>query len=297
MATRAKLEQALLRFQQLEPVLACPICRTMLRTQPPTSLLCQRHHSFDLAKNGMVHLVAGPTKTQPYEKRLFEQRHRLSQSGLFRPLLIEVAAQLGRHWSGHSNKILLDAGCGSGFALHYVREQLGLVQERPYGLGVDLAKAGVHLAAKTYDCLSWAVADLANLPLQAGTCQGILNVLSPSNYSEFRRVLAPEGVVIKVLPTKAYLQEIREISSPGEELKQYSNDAVLDRFRQEMHLLRQTTVRYLWPIKHEEIRAFLEMSPLTWNLPLDSLEAVLASGRETVTMEFMVLVGARRQAN
>lgn len=39
----------------------------------------------------------------------------------------------------------------------------------------------------------------------------ILNILSPSNYKEFKRLLVQDGLVIKVVPRPDYLKELREV--------------------------------------------------------------------------------------
>src|SRR5699024_11433583 len=55
----------------------------------------------------------------------------------------------------------------------------------------------------------WLVGDLANTPIGDGSCQVILNIFSPANYMEFKRVLAPNGLVEKVVPRANYLKELR----------------------------------------------------------------------------------------
>ena len=50
---------------------------------------------------------------------------------------------------------------------------------------------------------------LSNLTFENGKFDIIIDILSPSNYSEFTRVLNKGGVVIKVIPDEHYLKEIR----------------------------------------------------------------------------------------
>src|SRR5690606_40580058 len=57
----------------------------------------------------------------------------------------------------------------------------------------------------------WIVADLANLPIATTSIDYILNILSPSNYAEFDRLLKKEGKLIKVIPNSDYLKELRGI--------------------------------------------------------------------------------------
>lgn len=61
-----------------------------------------------------------------------------------------------------------------------------------------------------------AVADLARMPLLKGSAGGILNFLSPANYGEFARVLAPGGLVVKVVPGPDHLMELRRAAGLAE---------------------------------------------------------------------------------
>ena len=38
-----------------------------------------------------------------------------------------------------------------------------------------------------------------------------LDIFSPANYGEFRRVLSKDGILIKVVPTENHLKEIRQM--------------------------------------------------------------------------------------
>ncbi|MBA5735303.1 rRNA (guanine-N1)-methyltransferase, partial [Escherichia coli] len=72
---------------------------------------------------------------------------------------------------------------------------------------------------------SWTVADLANCPNQAETADVILNILSPSNYVEFKRLLKKDGFLLKVVPEANYLRELREFIYVDEK-SSYSNESV-----------------------------------------------------------------------
>jgi len=49
------------------------------------------------------------------------------------------------------------------------------------------------MAYKNYQNPIWLVGDLANILLTSQSCHVILNILSPANYMEFKRVLASEN--------------------------------------------------------------------------------------------------------
>ena len=57
---------------------------------------------------------------------------------------------------------------------------------------------------------AWFVADLKRLPVRSAAADVVLNVFSPADYAEFRRVLAPDGELLKVVPGPDYLREVRD---------------------------------------------------------------------------------------
>ena len=57
-------------------------------------------------------------------------------------------------------------------------------------IGFDISKDAIQLAASHYfDDAFWCVADLAHSPFAGEQFDAILNILSPSHYEEFGRLL------------------------------------------------------------------------------------------------------------
>ena len=94
------------------------------------------------------------------------------------------------------------------------------------GVGIDLSKEGIRVAAKEHRDIIWCVADLTKLPLQNQQFDLVLNILSPANYGEFKRVLKEHGILVKLLPTADYLIELRELLFKGTDKELYENDSV-----------------------------------------------------------------------
>ena len=57
--------------------------------------------------------------------------------------------------------------------------------------------------------VKWFGTDLSKIPLKDGSMDCILDIFSPAHYKEFQRLLSPNGYVVKVIPTKNHLREIR----------------------------------------------------------------------------------------
>ena len=76
----------------------------------------------------------------------------------------------------------------------------------------DISKDSVQIAAKSEPnwAVNWFVGDLASLPIKDASMDILLDIFSPANYGEFRRVLFKDGILIKVIPTKNHLKEIRQ---------------------------------------------------------------------------------------
>ena len=116
--------------------------------------------------------------------------------------------------------MILDLGCGEGSHLQNVIDDSNV--SGMIGVGVDISKEGIAMAAKTYDTAAWFVSDLADLPFVPQSFQVCLNILSPINYQECKKVLTEDGIVIKVVPGPDYLKELREVL--------YANQDKMDAF-------------------------------------------------------------------
>ena len=98
---------------------------------------------------------------------------------------------------------------------------------------MDIAKEGI-LAASNHHAQKalWIVADLAQLPFRDESCGALINMLTPSNYKEFNRVLASGGKLIKIIPGSHYLIELRQqLYKSNEEKQHYSNEDIVERFK------------------------------------------------------------------
>src|SRR5699024_10380001 len=123
--------------------------------------------------------------------------------------------------------VTLDVGCGEGSHLNKLAE-MGLNGRK---IGFDISKEGIQLAASHYRSAFWCVADLSHPPFAFQQYDTILNIFSPSNYKEFKRLLAEKGQVLKVVPEEHYLIELRQHFYKGQEEKEvYSNKEVVDHF-------------------------------------------------------------------
>src|SRR5699024_12158224 len=112
---------------------------------------------------------------------------------------------------------------------------------------------------------NWLVYDLTNTPI--GYCSGqvILNLFSPANYMEFKRVLAPNGLVVKVVPRANYLKEFREVFIPETSNGMYSNDETVSLFKKHFHSVSHYQLCYSKTLNQEDLIHLADIPPLSCN--------------------------------
>ena len=239
---------------------ACPICQENL-TLVESSLKCSNHHSFDLSKFGYVNLAPQVKASKDYDKENFQNRQLVLENGFYDHILNALSECLSP--LAHPVNIL-DIGCGEGY---YSRS----LQERHPDhsfYAFDLSKESIQLAAKSDQewKVKWFVGDLAHLPLLDQSMDLLLDIFSPANYQEFKRVLAPDGRLIKVIPTATHLQEIRQKVKDHLDQVDYSNEQIIQHFSD--HFTIENTIHCqerfeLTPALRE---ALLSMTPLLFHV-------------------------------
>ena len=251
----SKREASIHYLQQHMDIFICPICKESIQINDTGKMFCTTNHSFDVAKQGYVNLMTKPVASM-YSKELFESRQQIITSGLYDEVQQAIAQLL------EGKQIILDTGCGEGTHLERICEQL----PDSIGVGIDLSKEGILTAAKQYGNKIWCVGDLANSPFQAGSFTTILNFLSPANYDEFKRLLAPGGKVIKVVPQSNYLQQIRVQAFADSEKETYSNEQTVKRFKESFSEVKVIRITYTKPIEKMLVPKLLEMTPMGWHI-------------------------------
>lgn len=260
------------KLSTLLPAMHCPRCGSALAVQNG-SLICTSRHCYDLSRRGYVNLAPGHDQSaEKYDAELFESRSRVFEGGFYTPILNALAAFL----SPRANQpfLALDIGCGEGY---YTRE---LAKRFPAGafVGLDLSRDAITAAARASSPAHWLVADLKQLPFRDHTADVLLDVLTPADYAAFRRVLRPGGELIKVVPGADYLKEVR--AAVADRLRSgetYDNTRVLSHLRENATVVEERVIHETRPLTPEESRAFLHMTPMTFSVPTEALDALTLS--------------------
>ena len=261
---------------------ACPICQENL-TLVETSLKCCNGHSFDLAKFGYVNLTPQIKQSANYDKENFQNRQQILEAGFYQAILEAISDLLS---NSKNAKTILDIGCGEGF---YSRK----LQESNPGktfYAFDISKDSVQIAAKSEPnwAVNWFVGNLARLPIKDASMDILLDIFSPANYGEFRRVLSKDGILIKVIPTENHLKEIRQKIEDQLTKKDYSNQDIKDHFQNNFTILSSKTASLTKPITAEQLQALLSMTPLLFHVDQSKIDW---SQLTEITIEAEILVG------
>lgn len=199
--------------------LACPLDGSALQKNG-NSWQCSAGHSFDIARQGYVHLLPVQNKRSKDpgdNKEMVAARHRFLCAGFYQPIAEALSQAVFPDGFRESAISCLDAGCGDGYYMRHLADNppentnLALI-------GLDISRWAVLSAAKQDKKPAWVVGSNANLPMLPGTLDRILCLFGFPVYPEFARVLKSGGEVVQVDAGPSHLKELREIIYP--ELKE-----------------------------------------------------------------------------
>jgi len=275
-------------LQDIEPYLACPHCAQAL-TLDGRTLRCPGGHSFDIAKQGYVSLLAGDAHTGTGDTAaMVAARSDFLAAGHYRPIadaLADAAAATA------PEGLVADLGAGTG---HYLAHVLDALPARP-GAALDISKYALRRAAKAHPRIGAVVCDAWRpLPLRDASAGLVLNVFAPRNGPEIRRVLRPGGTLLLVSPTSRHLREL--VTALGllsvDEEKQRRIDEKLG-----PHLTPagQQEVEFTLRLSAADVRTVVGMGPSAWHTDRERLAARLAGLPDPVEVTASVTVAAYRR--
>lgn len=265
-------------------LLRCPLCAGPLE-QAGQACRCPAGHSFDIAREGYVHLLPPNQKHSilPGDDRgmVLARRNFLSKK-YYINLLNTICSQI-LAVSGEAPAIL-DAGCGEGWYTAGVYAALRAAGKRPQMAGTDISKFALRTAGRRAREIEFAVASSYRLPLADGSVDVLMDCFSPLALEEFRRVLRPGGMFLYVVPGPRHLWEMKEIlydqPYPNEE-----KETPYEGF----------SYREIIPVEgkivldsREDIQNLFRMTPYFWKTPKAGAERLAALERLEVETAFRI---------
>lgn len=250
--------------------LSCPLCSQPLALNPQ-GLSCANRHQYDRAREGYFNLLPVQHKhsREPGDAKVqLQARRQFLQAGYFAPLKAHLQELLPP-----TTARLLDIGCGEGYFTK------GFAQALPAAevYGIDIAKAGVQLAAKSAKAealdarLVYAVASSFDLPIADESIDLVTRIYAPSKDAELYRVITPGGLLVIVAPGAGHLLGLRQ--QIYREVRPHQTTPVPEGFA----LLEQRQVQQELLLAEPELcAALLEMTPFTWRMQPEQKAEIIA---------------------
>ena len=164
-----------------------------------------------------------------------------------------------------TSQVIVDMGCGDGTHDNII---LNLVNDNnTFIIGADISKFGIECATDyVNNNFIPLVADLNYMPIKDKSVDVILNILSPSNEKEMKRILKQDGVIIKVTPKKEYLYELRHLLN----IKEYENELQIEEnINKNYIVLKKYTINEQKKLDEEAMKNLINMTPLAKNYTSD----------------------------
>ena len=186
----------------MNSLFVCPHCGGPLE-RGERAYACPSGHSFDIAREGYVHLLPANrkhAKNPGDDKGMASARSRFLSGGYYAPLRDALCGLAGAYAGPEEG--VLDSGCGEGYYTAGLWEALN----RPRLAGIDLSKPSVRLAARRVPGAEFAVASVYHLPPGAGHLWELKQVLYDSPYPNKEENIPYEGFSYeKVVPVETVM--------------------------------------------------------------------------------------------
>jgi 23S rRNA (guanine745-N1)-methyltransferase len=262
----------------LIPYVRCPVCAEGL-AQAQGALRCPRGHSFDQARQGYVHLAAGPVTHPGDTAAMVEARAEFLAAGHYAFIAHALAQYAGPG-------LVVDVGTGTGYYLAAVLD----AHPDAVGLAVDVSKPALRRAARAHLRAGAVLADAwRGLPVVERGAAVLLNVFAPRNGPEFARVLAPGGAALVVTPALDHLAELVEALDllRVDPVKDERVAATLTPWLVEREsAVHERTLR----LSHKEVTALVAMGPSAWHTGPEALAERIAALPEPVRVTARIRV-------
>lgn len=262
-------------------ILKCPNCGSELLVKDK-GLSCQSGHFFDFAKEGYVNLLLPnqkKTKNPGDDSVMINARDSFLKAGYFEKLKNQIGSTVD-----FSGKIVLDAGCGTGYYLSSI-EAKDCVK-----IGADISKFAIKKASKNDEKSSYFVASIFNMPIKEQSVDIIFNIFAPKPQQEFKRILKDNGIIVEVVPGKNHLKEIKEIiynqeAKPNTEKYAFS----------EFNLLKSNRLTYEIQLKNiKDLNSLLMMTPYWYNGAKNEQNLVMLN-LKNITLDFIVNLWVKKE--
>lgn len=286
----------------------CPICQSLL--QPAIdSWHCdgslnakQTSHSFDVARQGYVNLLAvqqKKSKAPGDSQQSIQARQRFLQAGHYQPLQTLICQQIKSLLNNkrEDEKLnWLDIGCGEGYYTQAIAQVADGAMDKL--IAADISKPAVLELAKVTKAAQrlWSQVELGNrgcdssatiyplvtsaasLPITAQSITGISSIFSPILPAAFAKVLQSRGYLIIAKPDIGHLASVR--AALFDEVREHDSDKFLVELAPYFDLLETHHVSTAFSLSTIELADLLTMTPYAYRAQPKKRQALLASAEQ-----------------
>lgn len=253
--------------------LLCPICGNGL-IKCDRSFLCENRHSFDIARQGYVNLLAVQQKHSAAPGDTLEQvrsRRSFLSGGFYAPIS-DALNEAARKYDAKGK--LLDVGCGEGYYSSRLAQALNLELT-----GVDISKEAVRYAAASYKQGLWLCATAAHLPVKDKSADVLSSLFALTLPAEFSRVLKDDGLFLQVLAAQDHLMGLKKIIYDDVILKEKDSVPDIPGFA----LLESIPIRFTFTVEGEQVQNLLSMTPHVYRIGRSGAERLRSTDALTDT--------------
>lgn len=249
-------------------IFRCPICHTHIKLDA-NSLKCENNHTFDIKGNGSVFLynTSNMKDNKIYDKDLFVNRRSFINGHFYDELHNIISTIINDKYK--NDVMVIDLGSGEGTHDNLIKNKL---VSNANIIGFDLSKAGIDLGTDylNNNILS-IVGNLNDLPIEDKSIDVILNILSPSNEKEMKRVLKDDGIIIKVVPTINYLVELRN----NFQIDEYKNELIINsNITNNFDVIDKITYTKTLSLNDDNYNNLIKMTPMLKKIDKDSAQKI-----------------------
>lgn len=255
-------------------MLRCIHCHQAL-TQEKQHYQCDQHHSFDLSRQGILHLVkAHSHKERGDSKEQIDARNRFLNTHAYDPILEGVYTLL----KDLDFKTLADCACGEA----YYTQQLAQRFPKQFFYGFDLSKEALKLAKKQNN-LQYVIANIKDIPLMDHSVDLALSMFAPIYLSEIKRILKKEAYFIVVSPAQNHLLELKKSLYENVILNHYK-----DKVDASFTLIKTIAVQTHLSLNQAQIHDLLMMTPYYFTSPKEKVESLLNTPKMELQIDVLI---------
>ena len=187
----------------MKQILMCPVCGQAL-SQQEKRFVCDKNHSFDIARQGYVNLLCGKGgNIHGDNAMMISARNRFLSGGYYAPLAEALAECVAKY--ADKDTRLLDIGCGEGYYTAHAKDALGDTGEI---YAFDISKDALKAAAKRR-CATLFAASAYQIPVKTAAFDMATLFFSPFCREEILRTLKAGGIFIMAYPGSRHLYGLK----------------------------------------------------------------------------------------